>query len=156
MKERRSDPDPILRLKRSKQGVCLFFSSSASGFCSSDGALLKASFGFHLAMDTLAVRLAVPLAGPAIGLEPTSKCALPGAHSKKAALTSGLDENTLTFLSYLRRRSRTSVPMPPRMPSAIVDGSGTSWKPTKFCMVNADGGAVGSVGGVYENGSDWP
>jgi hypothetical protein len=28
--------------------------------------LLTASFRFHLAMDTLAVRLAVPLAGPAL------------------------------------------------------------------------------------------
>ena len=51
------------------------------------------AYRFHLPMDTLAVRLAVPLAGPALDLNPNSEmemrgvrscsqCALPGAHCK--------------------------------------------------------------------------
>jgi hypothetical protein len=37
------------------------------------------SFGFHLAMDTLAFRLAVPLAGPALDFNQQVSAALPGA-----------------------------------------------------------------------------
>jgi len=45
--------------------------------------LLTASFGFGLATNTLAVRLALPLAGCALdSYQP--ECALPGAHSKRA------------------------------------------------------------------------
>jgi len=35
-------------------------------------------------MDTFAELLAVPSTGPAGGLSPLSKCALPGPHNKKA------------------------------------------------------------------------
>jgi hypothetical protein len=47
--------------------------------------LPAASFRFHLAMDTLAVRLAVPLIGPAevfhlLGLRPAGRTKKKGSH----------------------------------------------------------------------------
>src|ERR1043165_9422547 len=45
------------------------------------------------------------------------------SRNKKAARRR-LNENTLTVISYLRRRPRTSAPTP-RTPNAIVVGSGT-------------------------------
>ncbi len=44
--------------------------------------------------------------------------------NKKAALSGGFDENTLTF-DYLRRRSKTNAPMP-ITPRPITEGSGTT------------------------------
>jgi hypothetical protein len=51
-------------------------------------ALPAASFGFHLTMDTLAVRLTLPPVGcvkdfEEISSSPSSRCALPGAPLKK-------------------------------------------------------------------------
>jgi hypothetical protein len=48
--------------------------------------LLSASFRFHLAMDTLAVRLTLPLAGCVEDFHLQVKCALPGALKEKASL----------------------------------------------------------------------
>src|ERR1019366_8166860 len=45
-------------------------------------ALPTASSRFHLAMDTLAVQLTLPLAGCVGDLHPPSECALPGAPNK--------------------------------------------------------------------------
>ena len=57
---------------RARTGLRVFLPSCPSRFASyrvsvrQTSALLTASFGFRLAADTLAVQLAVPLAGPAL------------------------------------------------------------------------------------------
>ena len=61
--------------------------------------LPAASFRFHLAMDTLAVQLAVPLAEPALDFHQlvNAPCR---AHKKKAAPWGRRDENTLSISIY--------------------------------------------------------
>ncbi|RKY27064.1 MAG: hypothetical protein DRP79_03880 [Planctomycetota bacterium] len=53
------------------------------------GALPAASFRFHLAMDTLAVRLTVPPVGSVRDFHPQVGAPLPGAPNRKAPGVSG-------------------------------------------------------------------
>jgi hypothetical protein len=56
-------------------------------------------------------------------------------YNKKAALSGGFDENTLTF-DYLRRRSKNNAPIP-ITPKPMMEGSGTTGiihPPRKFFM----------------------
>ena len=52
--------------------------------------LLSASSGFHLAIDTLAVPLTLPLAGCVEDFHLQVKCALPGARKKDPPSGAGL------------------------------------------------------------------
>ena len=57
--------------------------------------LPAASFGFHLAMDTLAVRLTVPLAGPVLDFNQQVSAPCRAQHKKAGIFNPGFAEKNL-------------------------------------------------------------